>query len=153
MYRKILVATDLTEASTPALRAAIDLGRCVGAPVVALHVLEPPYEARPWYVPFSERDQVFYKEIAQREAEAAHRILAGKVKELLAPHEEPGQVIVRPGVPADLIVSTAKDLHADLIVVGTHGRRGFQHLVMGSVAERVARHAACATLTVPSEVR
>ncbi len=153
MYRRILIATDLTDASAPALRAAIELGRQLGVPVTALHVLEPKFEAKPWYVPFSERDQVFFRDIEQREEDAARRILGAKVRELLAPHEEPAQVVARPGVPADTIVATAKELGADLIVVGTHGRRGFQHVMMGSVAERVARHAHCATMIVRTEVQ
>jgi nucleotide-binding universal stress UspA family protein len=153
MYRRILIASDLTDASTPALRTAIELGRQLGVPVTALHVLEPKFEAKPWYVPFSERDQIFFRDIERREEDAARRVLGSKVRELLAPHEEPAQVLTRAGIPADTIVAAARDLGADLIVVGTHGRRGFQHLIMGSVAERVARQAQCATMIVHPEVR
>src|SRR5688572_8284316 len=126
MYKRILVATDLTEASAAALRTAVELGRQLGVPVTALHVLEPKFEAKPWYVPFSERDQVFFRDIEKREEDAAKRLLGQKVRELLAPHEEPAQVLARPGVPADTIVATARELGVGLIVVGTHGRRGFQ---------------------------
>ena len=56
---------------------------------------------------------------------------------------------VAQGVPADQIVQLASDLDADLIVVGTHGRRGVKRLMLGSIAERVVRLAPCPVLVVP----
>ena len=53
------------------------------------------------------------------------------------------------GDARELILDRAKHLPADLIVMGTHGRRGFQHLLLGSVAEAVVRHAPCPVLVVP----
>ena len=54
------------------------------------------------------------------------------------------------GPPARTIVEGATEEHCDLIVMGTHGRHGMAHLLMGSVAERVVRTAACPVLVVPS---
>jgi nucleotide-binding universal stress UspA family protein len=53
------------------------------------------------------------------------------------------------GLPATEIVQRAREIGADLIVIGTHGRRGIAHVVLGSVAERVVQHAPCPVLTVP----
>jgi len=65
----------------------------------------------------------------------------------------PGQSRLVQGVPWQAIVDTAKDMQADLIVMSTHGRTGFQHLVLGSVAERVVRLAPCPVLVMrPSAV-
>jgi nucleotide-binding universal stress UspA family protein len=57
-------------------------------------------------------------------------------------------VIVRAAKPAEAIVHYAKEHNVDLVVMGTHGRRGFAHMVMGSVTERVVRTAPCPVLTV-----
>ena len=59
-----------------------------------------------------------------------------------------GKATVDVGDPRDLIVATAKEVGADLIVMGTHGRRGLSRMVMGSVAEDVIRNAPCPVLTV-----
>jgi universal stress protein A len=76
------------------------------------------------------------------------RLKARKLKDL------PGaRATVALGRPADAIVAAAGRGRANLIVVGTHGRSGLAHLVMGSVAERVVRHAACPVLVVPTTAR
>ena len=56
MYRHILVANDLTEASRPALRTALGLARALGANVTVLHVSQPVYHPQRWFTPFSDRD-------------------------------------------------------------------------------------------------
>jgi nucleotide-binding universal stress UspA family protein len=62
-------------------------------------------------------------------------------------------VVVENGRPARRILECAKSLPADLIVIGTHGASGFEHLVLGSVTEKVLRQAACPVLTVPPHAR
>jgi nucleotide-binding universal stress UspA family protein len=59
------------------------------------------------------------------------------------------QLHLRPGHPVTEIVAMAEELHVDLIVMGTRGRTGLAHLVLGSVAERVTRTAPCPVMTVP----
>jgi len=59
-----------------------------------------------------------------------------------------GEVLVTPGDARDAILSTARDLGAELIVMGTHGRRGLRRMVLGSVAEHVVRRSPCPVLTV-----
>ena len=59
------------------------------------------------------------------------------------------ETLLREGLPAGEIVAAARDWHAELIVVGTHGRSGLGRLVLGSVAEEVLRHAPCPVLVVP----
>jgi len=60
------------------------------------------------------------------------------------------EVLVRDGPPAETILQVARELKVDRVVVGTHGRKGLQHLLLGSVAERVARHAEVPVLVVKS---
>jgi len=61
-----------------------------------------------------------------------------------------GKMIVQPGEPRDAIIETATSLRPDLIVIGSHGRRGVSRLVLGSVAEEVVRRAPCPVLIVRS---
>jgi nucleotide-binding universal stress UspA family protein len=153
MYRRILVATDLTESSRPALQTGLELAHRLGAKLEILHVVEPPYRTRGWYSPYSADENTFLQGVSVRQAEAAQRVLDDQVKE--ADRESKVQVksVVKVGVPADSIIETAKDSGADLVVVGTHARQGFQHVFLGSIAERVVRTAPCPVLTVRAEGR
>ena len=64
------------------------------------------------------------------------------------------KILVRNGSPAEEIVKAAKEMDADIIVMSTHGRTGVRRTVIGSVAEKVVRHALCPVLTVkPEEFR
>jgi hypothetical protein len=63
------------------------------------------------------------------------------------------EVQVTAGHPADAIVRTAEELDVDLIIMATHGRTGVPHIVLGSVAEKVVRHAPCPVLTVRQRKR
>ena len=58
------------------------------------------------------------------------------------------RTVIKTGVPAQVIVDSAKSEHADMIIMATHGRTGLAHMFMGSVAEKVVRTAACPVLTV-----
>ena len=152
MFRKILVATDLTEASTPALRSALEMGKRFDAEVTALYVAEPPYTNRRWYAPFERSETELLEALRVKQHEAAIRALERQVGEAGAPLGSKGagtvKTIVREGIPADTIPSIAVEVGADLIVMGTHGRKGAQHLLLGSIAERVVRSASCPVLTV-----
>lgn len=150
MFRKILVATDLSEASMPALRTAISMCRRFGAHLVALHVCEYAYESRHWFVPLEAWERELHQNVAKREEEAAERTLR---EQLLAATPEPlpegmVELVSRRGLPADLIVAAAGELGVDLLIVGTHGRTGLSHAMLGSIAERVVRTAPCPVLVV-----
>jgi nucleotide-binding universal stress UspA family protein len=147
MFKKILVALDLTEASTPALRTAVDLARRLGATLEAAHVIEGPYQSTSFltYVPASAVEAV-QAALSREDGLVRDRLnaavtAAGGSDLTVAAH-------VEHGIPADIIPALASKIGADLIVMGTHGRRGFQHAVMGSVAERVVRTAAQPVLVI-----
>ena len=151
MFRKILVATDLTEASLPALRVALDFARRFSAEVVAIYVAESAYTNRSWYAPFEPSETELLEALRVRQRDAALVALEAQIEKASAGAAS-DNILVRPllrdGVAADIIPSTAAELGADLIVLGTHGRKGAQHLLLGSIAERVVRSAACPVLTV-----
>lgn len=150
MFHKILFATDLTEASRPALQNAVELAQRLGTGMIALHVVEPTYESRHWYMPLVAQESEVFAGVAKRQKEAAQRVLADQVAQATSTMEDDVcvETVVRSGLPSDVIPSMAKELGADLIVMGTHARKGIQHFMLGSIAERVVRTADCPVLTV-----
>jgi nucleotide-binding universal stress UspA family protein len=147
MFRNVLVANDLSDASRPALTAGVELARRFGAAVTVVYVTMPPYPANHWYVPHIGTDAEMLHALSQREQDAAKAALERSVGEI-AGTDFDVTIQIKTGMPADVILETADELGADLIVVGTHGRHGVERLLLGSVAERVSRKAKCSVLTV-----
>jgi len=141
--KRILVATDFSGASLVALEQARALAVTFNAQLHLMHVVaEPLHETWVGYTPGAE-----FAELMERlEAEARAR-LAGAVAQADIANGRTVLVAVW-GDPADEILKYADRHDVDLIVCGTHGRRGWSHLMMGSVAERIVRLARCPVLTV-----
>jgi nucleotide-binding universal stress UspA family protein len=139
--RKIVVATDFSTASRPALAAALDLARLDGARLVVLHVMMPPSPFVGGDLPGS------WLELEARARRDAERRLAAAVSQAERAGIATKGTLVR-GVPAEVIVRIARREGADLIVIGTHGRSGLGRLFMGSVAARVLGTAKCPVVTV-----
>ncbi|HEX3636833.1 MAG TPA: universal stress protein [Paraburkholderia sp.] len=147
MYTRILVAIDGSETSGHAFDAALQLAHESGAQLQPLYVIDNPLMAY---------DASGYDPTILREAfvEEGHRLLADALARMK--HENvagtPRMVDVAP-IGEDIserIRTTANEFNADLLVLGTHGRRGFRRLFLGSVAERVLRSSSCPVLLVPS---
>lgn len=141
-FNKILVAIDFSPESREALRVAATMAAGSQAELLLLHVWEgTTYTFSPNFaIPGNVVDDLV--------AEAEHGLADWKHRavEIGAPRVA-SQVVS--GVAWDRIVETAKaDPSYDLIVIGTHGRTGLSHVVMGSVAEKVVRHAPCPVLVV-----
>jgi nucleotide-binding universal stress UspA family protein len=148
--KRILVATDLSPASEPALRSAAALAIRMDAALLVLHVL-PERELEELARSHQPRHPVdlIYSDLEVSVREQYRRAVPDEVRRFL--HTE---VLVVPGVPAEEIGRTAALKGADLIVTGTHGRTGVRRVLMGSVAEQVLRTASCPVLTVrPLELR
>jgi nucleotide-binding universal stress UspA family protein len=137
--KRILVPTDFSEPADEALDHALFLAQALGATISLAHVFQDPYAAAfvsEQYVPMPAAlreealDEVRHH-LAARVARSGRRDMT---TEILS------------GPAAQAIVERGRD--ADLIVMGTHGRHGMAHLLMGSVAERVVRLAPCPVLTV-----
>ncbi|MDH3211423.1 MAG: universal stress protein [Myxococcales bacterium] len=140
--RTLLVPVDFSEDSTAALEMAVDLAKALGARIRLLHVFHSPPEI---YAPYGGIQPAIpgMAEIP----EAAMRCLdleLEKVRE--AGSEAEGEV--REGLPSDAIVAAAREWDADLIVMGTRGHTGLEHVLLGSVAERTLHKAPCPVLTV-----
>ena len=132
----ILHPTDFSERSEYAFRLACSLARDYGARLVALHVVTPPVVIY--------GDGIVPLDPGPERAAAKERL-----ERLEAPRTGTRlEHRLAEGDPAEEILRVAREIAADLIVMGTHGRTGLRRLLMGSVAERVVRGAACPVLTV-----
>ena len=146
MYKNILVGIDGSNTSALALQEAIKIAKEQSGRLRLVHVID--------VFPFTTPDTGLIEDTQLEEA----LFKAGQdiIEEARGEVQKAG-IEVETALPQNLnneigmvIVEEAKRWGADLIVVGTHGRRGIQHLVLGSVAERVARAATCPLLLVPS---
>lgn len=137
----VLVPLDFSEGSQTATETAVDLARAFDARVTILNVFEVSmyvYASGPFMPMFDTTDAL---EKAAREAIGAR---LAEVKTRYANVD----AIVRCGHPWEEIVDATAELKADLVVMGTHGRRGLSHVFLGSVAERVVRMSSVPVLTV-----
>jgi nucleotide-binding universal stress UspA family protein len=138
----ILAPTDFSAHSKQALAYALGLAKHFGAKLSILHVVEiPPYPVEGYAPPslaatfLDDLERQAREELAQLLPEAA----AEKVEVVR---------LVTVGSPYRKILEAAEGEHVDLLVMATIGRTGISRLVMGSVAERVVRHATCPVLTI-----
>lgn len=135
---RLLLATDLSEASVSATDEAFELARRLGASLLVVSVIDPGTLLRPGGRYSARMDQVRDR----REQLARTLVARGR--------EEGVEVsfLVWEGDPGDMIVTAAESERADLIVVGSHGRGAVGRFFIGSVSEHVVRHAACPVLVV-----
>lgn len=140
-YKRLLVPVDFSDASVAALATARDLCQALGAEIRVIHVhqLQVPYVGDGgFYVPEVDEEEVM--EERKRELES-----------FVEQHGDPNINItseVRLGDPETEINAIADEFKADMIIMGTHGRSGLSHLLMGSVTESVLRHANVPLLAV-----
>jgi len=140
--RRILVPTDFSEASAPAVVYAVGLAHTFDAEVVLFHAVEPSV--------FAGDGTVAVGSVVDELERTAHGQLKKRVDRLKARGVNI-RGMVGFGYAAALISETAAKLEIDLIVMGTHGRAGFSRLLIGSVAEKVVRIASCPVLTVHAD--
>jgi nucleotide-binding universal stress UspA family protein len=140
---RVVVATDLSDPSLPALQAAVREGRRPGVRVTAVHCAEPvAVFAGPDHGPAGA--PVVTPASAAEERERAQANLAAALQQ--CGFEGDQRVVV--GSPTVAILATAEELRAELIILGTRGKTGLWRVLLGSVAEAVVRHAACSVLVV-----
>jgi nucleotide-binding universal stress UspA family protein len=143
---RILVPVDFSDCSLDALKYAVVVAKQAQASLMLLHVLEPVSYGLDFTLGQSRARHLEVETWTKR------------LEELAATHQHPDMVVesrLRGGFPADSILDAAKTLPCDLIVMGTHGRRGISHTISGSVAEAVLRKAHCPVIAVrnPKAIR
>jgi nucleotide-binding universal stress UspA family protein len=139
--KTILVPSDFSECSDEAVRYGLELARRFDASIHLLHVVQDPV-TQPWA---AEGFSVpLFEVVDQWQKQAEERLRA------LVPESERGRATVVSVVatPYAEILDYASAHQVDLIVMGTHGRGGVSHMLLGSIAERIVRRAPCPVLTV-----
>jgi nucleotide-binding universal stress UspA family protein len=146
MFRKILVATDFGEASDLAVDTAVQLAKKFDASVTLTHTYEIPTYTYPG------APLIPVVDISESIAKAAQAGLDAAVASARA--KLPGATgILRNGIPWRETLEVAKQDKYDLLVVGTHGRRGLSHALLGSVAEKIVRMSPIPVLTVHGKAK
>lgn len=140
---RILCPTDFSEVSTKAEAYATSLASHYGATLHLLHV-DPP---TPVMAPYGEMP-VDVRLFEDQRQQAEHDLAAARDRARAA--GVAAEATIRSGYPAREVLEVAGGAQADLIVLGTHGRGGFEHLLLGSVAEKVMRKAPCPVMVVPA---
>ncbi len=145
--RKILCTTDFSPASRAGVEAARELAAQTGAQVILLHVVAPvPVLGAPSHTPPVTFDVPAYQREFVDGAEENIDKLAGESFGDAASVT----TLVVVGYPSDEIVRTAESEGVDVIVISTHGHRGWQRFLLGSVTEKVVRNAHCPVLSIRS---
>lgn len=140
MATTLLVAVDFEEASRRAIALAKDLAAPLGAELVLVHVYTLPVYTYPGLEPSILPG--FHGEVTRA---------AGRALEALAADVGIGNTMLREGDPVTEILAAARAKGAAMIVMGTHGRRGFAHALLGSVAEKIIRQSEIPVLTVRAQ--
>ncbi|HEY1549026.1 MAG TPA: universal stress protein [Kofleriaceae bacterium] len=140
-FKHVLCPVDFSASSRQALDAAVDLAISNDAPLTLLHVFRPPLSDGPAAQISGEAIQAMVDGDDQLMAVWTANATKAGVKHVHS--------TIVTGVPWDEVVQLVdRDRSIDLVVMGTHGRTGLAHALLGSVAERVVRHARCTVLIV-----
>jgi universal stress protein A len=141
-FQKLLVPVDFSAHSAEALHVAVDLGRRYDASLTLIHVYDPLVYALP----------DGFTLFTQPQLERVYEALEGQLASAKAQAVEAGaprvQTKLLQGSIAGQVTEYAARGEFDLVIMGTHGRTGVKHLLLGSIAEKVVRTAACPVLTV-----
>jgi nucleotide-binding universal stress UspA family protein len=149
-FKNVLFATDLASTSAPAQTYALLLARMFGSHLYVLHVetgpgLTPRYEQALWAV--SQKSQTF------EEKERIEREKIADLKDFFRSSAVPFTLLVEPGEVREVLDRVVEEHAIDLVILGSHGRKGLSHLLLGSMAENVSRTSTCPVITVGPRAR
>lgn len=142
MFQRVLIPTDGSECSLEAIARGLELVKPIAADIKFLHVLEQPL------LPFAD-DLVYSPEFHADLRKAGELILRQASEMASAVGVSAGTLLIERRDPVSAILEAARE--ADLIVIGTHGRRGFDRFVFGSIAEGVLRRTSVPCLVIRCE--
>lgn len=141
-FERILFATDFSESSEHAFQYALTLARQFNSHLIVLHVINEPVDLRGFYVP-----HISFENLEKEIELGAEKMMARFCSSHIAGFDNYETQIVT-GIPYEEILKKAQEHRAELIVMGTQGRTGLDHLLFGSTAERVVRKALCPVISV-----
>ena len=141
-FDTILFATDFSENSDHAFDYALTLASRFESRLVIIHVINEPVDLRGFYVPHISFDTL-EKEIEEGAEKMMQKFCRTRIKDFTN-----YQTFTIAGIPYEEILRKADEEKASLIVMGTQGRKGIDHFLFGSTAERVVRNAGCPVMTI-----
>ena len=141
-FEKIVIAIDFSENSDYAFEYALTLAKQFNSELTVMHVINEPVDLRGFYVP-----HISFEQLEKEIEEGANKMMEKFCVSRMADFSNYQTTIVS-GIPYEEIIRKAEEIGASLIVVGTHGRTGLDHIIFGSTAERVVRSASCPVLTI-----
>jgi len=141
-FKTILFATDFSESSDYAFQYAYALAKKFNARLLLVHVINEPVDLRGFYVP-----HISFEKLEEEIEEGAQKMMEKFCRTHIRDYDNYESIIV-PGIPYDEIIKKAMDNTADLIILGTHGRTGLDHVLFGSTAEKVVRKSPVPVMTI-----
>jgi nucleotide-binding universal stress UspA family protein len=144
-FSTVLVAVDFSDSSDNAFRMALAMAKSFSAQLLVLHVINEPVDLRGFYVP-----HISFEKLEEEIEEGAQKMMESFCRRNMADFNNYDCSIVA-GLPYEQIIAQAEEKSADLIVLGTHGRTGLDHVLFGSTAEKVVRKSKIPVLTVRLE--
>lgn len=144
-FSTVLVAVDFSDSSDNAFQMALSMAKSFSAQLLILHVINEPVDLRGFYVP-----HISFEKLEEEIEEGAKKMMESFCRRNLVDFENYDCLIVA-GLPYEQIIAQAEEKSADLIVLGTHGRTGLDHVLFGSTAEKVVRKSKLPVLTVRLE--
>lgn len=141
-FKNVLFATDFSAGSDFAFDYALSLVKRCDARLNVIHVINEPVDLRGFYVP-----HISFDKLEEEIEQGARKLMEQFVRANLAEFSNYETHIV-PGIAYDEILKKAQEINADLIVLGTHGRSGLDHVLFGSTAEKVVRKSPVPVMTI-----
>lgn len=141
-FDRILTAVDFSENSDYAFEYALMLSKQFNAELTVVHVINEPVDLRGFYVP-----HISFEQLEKEIEEGAIKMMEKFCQSRMGAFSNYKTSIIT-GIPYEAIIKRATETDANLIVLGTHGRTGLDHLIFGSTAERIVRSASCPVLTI-----
>ena len=152
--KKVLIAMDYSPTTQKVAEIGFSMANAMKAEVILLHVIsDPVYYTSPEYSPimvftcFMNTDQLQLDNV--KGLKKASQQFLDKSKHHLG--DKTIQTLVKEGDFAEAILKTAKNLHVDIIVMGSHSRKWLENIVMGSVTEKVLRHTSIPLFIIPTK--
>jgi nucleotide-binding universal stress UspA family protein len=141
-FKTILFATDFSEGSDFAFQTALSMARKYESKLIVVHIISEPVDLRGFYVPHISFDKL-EEEIEQGAQKLMEKFCRTQMKDF-----NNFESHVFPGIPYDEIIKKAAEFNVDLIILGTHGRTGLDHVLFGSTAEKVVRKSPVPVMTI-----
>jgi nucleotide-binding universal stress UspA family protein len=135
--KRLLVPVDFSTAAAPLIAFARQLARDLDAAITVLHVIEP------FHVDWRMDTTAFQRQQRLEATKSLRQLMKREFKDV-----NEARAALRSGYPVEEITEFARRSRTDMIVIATHGRTGMKRVLLGSVAERVVRHAHCPVVVV-----